>query len=251
MDDRIDKLERDLRLFKRYGIGMTLAFGALMVVAFRQPGRTKFTEIDVERVNIVEADGRLRLAISNSMRASPIMFYGKEYPGLRGGHGIGGAGMIYFNDEGTENGGFMWQGRRNPDGTYLASGLLTFDQYNQGEALALSYGDNNGQRRAGLSILDQPEGSVQPHLDSLIAIDQIPDSAERAKRRADYSQVLRATGAYTQRLYVGKDATKSSLLTLADPQGRTRLRLSVDSLGTARLEFLDENGKVSRQLLGQ
>jgi hypothetical protein len=48
-----------------------------------------------------------------------------------------------------------------------------------------------------------------------------------------------------QRMFIGRDPTKSAVLTLADPNGKTRLRLAVDSLGAAHIEFLDEAGHVT------
>ena len=51
-----------------------------------------------------------------------------------------------------------------------------------------------------------------------------------------------------QRMFVGRDRTKSALMALSDPQGKVRLRLAVDSLGAARIEFLDAAGKVTRSL---
>jgi len=249
MEERIVRLERDLRLFKRYTVGLTLTLSALLLVAFRQASRTRFTVIDVERLNVVERNGRVRLAIANPERLPPITFYGKEYPGLRGGNAPGGAGMVYFNDEGTENGGYIWHGRRLPDGTHRAAGFLTFDQYNQDEALTLGYMDVNGQRRAGLTVIDEPNGSLQPLLDSMMVFRSLRDSAERAARM----QRLRETQARhgeirANRVFVGKDPTRSAVVSLADPRGRPRLRLTVDSLGAARLEFLDENGNVTRRL---
>ena len=47
------------------------------------------------------------------------------------------------------------------------------------------------------------------------------------------------------RLYAGRTAQKASVVNLADPQGRTRLLLKVDSLGVASIEFMDEAGKVT------
>jgi len=46
-------------------------------------------------------------------------------------------------------------------------------------------------------------------------------------------------------MFVGKDAAKSAVLNLSDPNGKPRLRLVVDSLGAARIEFLDAAGKVT------
>ncbi len=49
-------------------------------------------------------------------------------------------------------------------------------------------------------------------------------------------------------MFVGRDRTKSALMALSDPQGKVRLRLTVDSLGAARIEFLDAAGNVTRSL---
>jgi hypothetical protein len=47
------KLEKGVRFLKMYAVVMTLLFGVLALSAFRQADqRTKFTEIDVERINI-------------------------------------------------------------------------------------------------------------------------------------------------------------------------------------------------------
>jgi hypothetical protein len=249
IDDRITRLERGLRRVTLYAAGLTLALAALLVTAFRQQPRTRYAVLDVERLNIVEKDGKVRLAIANSERMPPITFYGREYPGLRGGSAPGGAGMVYFNDEGTENGGYIWHGKRLPDGTYRAAGFLTFDQYNQDEALTLGYLDSNGERRAGLTVIDEPNSSIQPLLDSIMVFRNLPDSAERDRRNRALRQRMAESGEVrADRVFVGKDRSRSAIVSLADPKGRPRLRLTVDSLGTARLEFLDESGKVTSRM---
>jgi hypothetical protein len=70
-------LERDVRYLKRYALVSTLALGLLSVAAFtRQGQKTKFDEIDVERINIVEKDGKLRLVLSNRDRSPAVLFKG-------------------------------------------------------------------------------------------------------------------------------------------------------------------------------
>ena len=49
-------------------------------------------------------------------------------------------------------------------------------------------------------------------------------------------------------MFVGRDRSKSALVSLSDPQGKVRLRLAVDSLGAARIEFLDADGRVTRAI---
>jgi len=53
-----------------------------------------------------------------------------------------------------------------------------------------------------------------------------------------------------QRMFIGKDPAKSAVLNLSDPNGKPRLRLVVDSLGAARIEFLDAAGKVTNTVSG-
>jgi hypothetical protein len=52
-------------------------------------------------------------------------------------------------------------------------------------------------------------------------------------------------------MFIGKDASKSAVLNLSDPNGTPRLRLVVDSLGAARIEFLDAAGKVTSTVTGK
>ena len=51
-----------------------------------------------------------------------------------------------------------------------------------------------------------------------------------------------------QRLFIGRDPDKNAVLSLADREGKPRLRLAVDSLGNAKVEFLDAAGKVTARL---
>jgi hypothetical protein len=251
MDQRLRQLDRDLRLIRRYAVTATLLLGALSVVAFRQAGQTRFTEIDVERLNVVEKNGTLRLAIANRDRYSPIIFYGKAYPGLRGGSSPGMAGMTFFNEEGTENGGFGWRGRSTEGGGHSAAASLTFDQFNQDETLALMYNDQSGRRSVGFLVFDEPNASIQPVFDSLMAVNALPDGPEKTRRLEQVREWRRnLPERRATRLFAGKDPTKATMVLLADPQGRPRLRMSVDSLGASKIEFLDEGGKVTYAVPG-
>ena len=84
------QLEREVRLPKGYAILSTVAlifaFSATFTTA---QGRQRFTEIDVERVNIVEPDGRLTLAIANTQRLPGPMIEGKELAKERGEASLG------------------------------------------------------------------------------------------------------------------------------------------------------------------
>jgi hypothetical protein len=245
------KIRRELRLLKAYALVSMLMFGALVFVAAQTAGqRTRFEEIDVERINVVEKNGTTRLVIANPERLPHPIFRGKEYRNIRSGQAQRGAGMIYFNDEGTEMGGFVWSGRKTDDGGHRSFGLLTFDQYEQNEALALSYSDASGQRSAGLSVMDQPSASLQPVMEGLVAIQQMPDGEEKTRRLKEFQEGLKREGKVggATRFFAGRDDSNAAMVVLSDPKGRPRLRLMVDSLGTPKVEFLDESGKVTHQL---
>src|SRR5207244_11761834 len=121
-------IRRELRLLKGYAVVATILLGTLSVAAFRQAAqKTKFTEIDVERINILEPDGKYRMVISNRPRSIGPIYKGKPF-GYEGG---GRPGIIFFNDEGTENGGLTFTGRRGADGKYTSSTHMSFDQFDQ------------------------------------------------------------------------------------------------------------------------
>ena len=105
-------MQQELRLWKIYSTVTTLLIAALVLSGFQQPERkAKFSEIDVERINIVEKSGRLRMTISNQERAPDPIADGTR--GTR--QGGNQAGLIFFNDKGDECGGLVF-GSGSTDG---------------------------------------------------------------------------------------------------------------------------------------
>lgn len=233
-------LEKQVRFLKIYAVVATLICGVFFVTAFTLQNRPqKFQEINVERINVVEKDGSLRLVISNNERSPGPIERGKPfgYPG--GSRG----GMIFYNEEGTENGGLIFSGKKE-NGKATAVGSLTFDQYEQDQTIALQYIDDDGKRRAGLMISDYPTDISSMQLDQKVkAMRQIPEGPakeEERQRLSKYSAKFR--------LYAGRGRNGSSLVQLGDGEGRIRLQLAVDLAGNAKIEFLDEKGNVTRRI---
>lgn len=250
--ERTDRDGRsDMRFLKAYAFATTSLLIGLSIVAFRQSQTPHFKQIDVERINVVEPDGTLRMTISNHAAMPDPVIGGKSYP-LRSGTGGAGAGMIFFNDEGNENGGLTYTGRKTATG-YSAGAGLTFDQFNQDETVTLSYDDENRQRRAGLLIADRPDESIQAFAESAMVFKRLPDGPAKVQRMQEFQANARKHGVLggVSRLYVGKGGSKESILMLADPKGHPRIKMTVDSLGTAKLEFLDAAGKVTYELPDQ
>jgi hypothetical protein len=237
----------ELRFFKRYAYVSTALTAILGLAAFTNvtQQKQKFGEIDVERINIVEPDGKLRMVISNRPRSIGPIYKGKPF-GYPGG---GRPGMIFFNDEGTENGGMGFSGQRMPDGTFRANSQLAFDQFDQDQILYLSYSDNNGNRQAGLTVADRAVVSIY---DVVMKRDSImkahPEGQARNEALARLMGPVNGVPMQAQRVYVGRDRAKTAMVNLSDPQGKIRLRMLVDSLGAARIEFLDANGTVTSRI---
>lgn len=166
-------------------------------------------EMDVERINILEEDGTVRMVLSNSSRAPDPICNGETFK-RDGGNS---AGVIFYNDEGDECGGLVFGGR-HVDGGHSAGGALLFDQFKQDQVIGLMHEDNGTRRRAGFWVWDRPE-------------DPFPVRGEAA------------------RVFVGKTRDRSAVVELRDGAGRVRLRLEVPAEGDPRVEILDEEGEVT------
>jgi hypothetical protein len=236
------QLRREIRLVKLWAVASTAMLATLSAVAFTQSrtGGTKFDEISVERLNIVEADGRVRLVLANGRRQADAVIDGRVIvPG-----NTRAAGMLFFNDIGDEVGGLIFNGREQ-DGRPRAMGSLTFDQWKQDQTIALQYIEENGRRRAGLAIVDRPNVSLRTVVERA---ERMKKATTDAERRAIEKESA-ASGRSAQRTFVGKDLDGRSTLALADAQGRPRLVLAVEPDGRASVRFLDEGGKTIRELV--
>ena len=242
----MDTRDKDIRFLKRYAIGSTTLIVLMALTAFvRQPQKQKFGEIDVERINIVEPDGKLRMVIANRPRSIGPIYKGKPF-GYAGGTR---PGIIFFNDEGTENGGLTLRGARGADGKYEAGTHMSFDQFDQDQIVVLNYSDNNGVRQAGLTFSDRSDRPIIELANEIDSIRKLPDGPAKTEALRLLSQPVRnGVVQAAPRVFIGRDRAKSSLLRLSDPMGRPRLVLRVDSTGAPQLEFLDDSGRVTSRL---
>ena len=240
-----DEMRREIRRLKTYALVMTALFATMTLAAFKQGAqKQRFTEIDVERINVVEPDGSYRMVISNRPRSIGPIYKGKPF-GYPGG---GRPGIIFFNDEGTENGGLTFTGKKNPDGTYSASSGFSFDQFNQDQILYFQYAEENGKRRTGFSIADRADVDIYEMVQARDSIMKQPAGPARDSALLRWQQPRNGVPLYAERAYIGRTANKAALINLSDPSGRPRIRMMVDSLGTPSLEFLDEQGRVVAKL---
>jgi hypothetical protein len=214
----------------------TIVAGVTATHAVSEPAHPVFDQIDVHRINLVENDGTLRMVIANKARFPGAIFKGKEYPHPNRDT----AGMIFFNDEGTENGGLIFGGLKGKDGKVSSFGHLSFDQYEQDQVINLEQNEYDGKRAAGLAINDYPDHSMD--IEKLSKIEAMPDGPAK---KAEVDKLIAAGEGGAHRLFVGK-RSGVSMLALQDAKGRARLLLKVTPEGEASMQFLDETGKVVR-----
>jgi hypothetical protein len=80
------RLRRELRLLRAHAFVSTSLLIVLLLAGFLQARqRTRFTEIDVERINIVEPDGKLRMVVSNGPARSAASTKA-SHSGIRAAH---------------------------------------------------------------------------------------------------------------------------------------------------------------------
>ncbi len=229
-----------MRLLKAY----VFAAASLLIVATlsafqNQSQRTRFEVIDVERMNIVEKDGSVRLILSNSARFPGLMVQRDVNPYPRDL-----AGIVFINEDGTEYGTLATQIRR-ANGEFGAYSGLRFGAFGQGQGVGMLYDDDNGQREAGVFITDAPTTAAAQLLERGRAVQQMPEGPAKASAMAE---LRRAEG--PRRITVARMKDQSAAVELSDSQGKPRLRLVVDRAGAPRVDFLDATGRVTRTLSG-
>ncbi|KAF1007223.1 MAG: hypothetical protein GAK28_01862 [Luteibacter sp.] len=191
---------------------LTAVFAVSMLSGFAKSPITAFDEINVQRINVREPDGTLRMVISNSARLPGVIVKGKEQPKEDRPQ----AGMIFFNDEGSENGGLIFGGKRNDKGDIVdAGGALSFDRYNANQVVQLIGVDDKDNHYAGLSVTDSKEN-------------------EHIK----------------QRIWVGRNDDGTATLSMRDGAGKERIQMKVPADGTPVINFLDKDGKVQKVITG-
>jgi hypothetical protein len=229
------------------GLGIRNGVSILHPVHAEEVGKqATFDEITVQRINVVEPDGTPRLVIADKGKFPGSFFKGRE--GSRADR-VGEAGMLFMNDEGTENGGLIFGGYQGSDGVAHSWGHLSFDEYEQDQTMSLDSAEDGDGRHAGLTFADNGPAKITPEV--IAAFSQakaLPvDTAEhRAAAQKVFDELLaKYPIGQKRRAYLGRDPDKGSSLRLADAQGKNRIILRVGNDGTPEMEFLDASGKVT------
>lgn len=200
----------------------------------------RIAELNVERINVVDPDGTVRLVIANKERLPGGIVDGKELPR----QGMKTPGLLFYNDLGDECGGLIFGGKQE-NGQVSAGGGLLFDQFKQDQVIGITTREQNGRRTRGLEVWDRPDHSLTGTYEMAQAAQAITD---RGEQEAAFKEMQEAGHFGYQRLFVGRNGKGEALVMLADSKGRPRIRLRVDEHDVPRMEFLDEAGNVTYSL---
>jgi hypothetical protein len=185
-------------------LGVNALVAVLLLTGFASSKSTTFDEITVHRINVVEPDGTLRMVISNKADLPGVIVKGKEQPPQDRPQ----AGMLFYNDEGSENGGLIFGGRKDSSGNVVDSGgSLSFDKYGANQIVQIAGVDDKTDHFAGMAIRDD-----------------------------------------NKRVWVGRTGDGDAMLSLMDGNGRKRIVLKVTAAGQSSLEFLDSAGHVVKHV---
>lgn len=219
---------------------LTLVFAITIFSGFSAESRKgSFDEVTVHRINIVEPDGTLRMVLSDKSEFPGIIIKGKEHPHPDRKT----AGMLFFNDEGTENGGLIFGGEMK-DGKGSSFGHLSFDAYEQDQIFTIDADKTGDQSTSELSMIDRPEYPIS----ELVALTDRIKNLPEDKKKAELADFMKHHPMSHKRLSLGRAEDKSVGLRLKDVDGRNRIVMQVAADGTPVLQFLDKNGKVISQL---
>lgn len=204
--------------------------------------KEKFTELDVEKLNIVNRNGKVKLTLFNQENIPPAIMDGQDIlPGHRQSDPI--SGMMFYNSEGDECGGLIYGNEINEDGNVSAGASLTFDQYKQDQVVQVHYSEKDGEGLYGFSVYDRPDTPLSEIIEKVNEIKSSNLSEEDKSKELD-----KVYSGNAPRAFMGKEQNGDMFIKLMDSMGRQRIRMVVDKNDVPRMEFLNENGEVTYKL---
>ncbi|MDR0437563.1 MAG: hypothetical protein LBH22_04585 [Bacteroidales bacterium] len=238
-------MNKELVFLRTFAVAMAIGMTFVISTAMKNSGNQKFTEIDVERINIVEKDGTVKMIITNVKRfPTGEIVNGNETHSSREKT----AGMLFFNEDGLECGGLIYTGQKNENG-HVAAMSLTYDQYDGDQVMQLITVDNQqGDQRKVQSLLvfndREKDESQAKMLEASKELNELrrkdPQAYEKKLREYREQGMFKST----HRIILGKLENLDNGLFLCDDQGTPRAMFYVDKENNAKLDFLDEKGNI-------
>lgn len=201
----------------------------------------KFKVMETGKLNIREANGTLKASLSNSEGFKVF---------ARAHEDVNFSGLMFYNEEGDETGGLVYNGKAIPGGQDSSVGL-TMDQFRQDQNIYLHHDEHRDAQGLsiddGLVINSRPDFTVGKEEYSIYEKLQKlpPEQADELKLKA-----LQEGKIATRRVFLGvrrgvKDnkAYDDSGVFIKNKWGRNAIKLYVDDNNRPHFEVYDPLGK--------
>jgi hypothetical protein len=239
-------MNRELVFLRTFAVVTVIGMTFITSTAFKKSGNQKFNEIDVERINIVEKDGTVKMVITNvdrfpngtsTINNRPTNAERKKR-----------SGMLFFNEEGIECGGFIYDGKKTENG-HSAGLSLTYDQYDGDQVMQLLTQDvGKGDKRfvsSTLAFNDRPDKESQLKTMEIMQELEVlrqkdPKAMEKKYKEYEAQGILGGV----PRVMLGKSRSQNNGLFLFDDKGMPKAMFYVDKENNAKLDFYDERGNI-------
>lgn len=227
---------------------LTLIFAATMLSGFTDHRGARFDTITVQRINIVEPDGTLRMVLTNNRRLPGVIQHGKEYPDFADRKGRTTAGILFYDAEGSESGGLTFGGRKDAQGNITRFGHFAFDRYEQDQMFTISASDNGTSFGSSIQLREVPGWSIVEYLELLETVQNLPE--EEQKAAIDEFLRTHPVEGFGTRVALSYESDTSapasaSALQFRDGDGKERLRAGLGVTQNPSVEFRDAAGNVT------
>ena len=107
VNNELARINNSLRLLKAYSLVMSALLMVTWFSGFTRAGaKQRFDEITAKQIVFVDSTGKVRARIGADLRKAGL------------------AGLLFYNEEGTEAGGLMYAGRRDKEGKIDAGSIV-------------------------------------------------------------------------------------------------------------------------------
>jgi hypothetical protein len=239
-------MKRELIFLRTFALATATGMVFITSSAFKNSANQRFGEIDVERINIIEKDGTVKMIITNVDRFPNGNDIINERP--TNDDRKKRSGMLFFNEDGIECGGFIYDGQKNENG-HSAGLSLTYDQYDGDQVMQLLTTDfKQGDKRvvsSGLTFNDRPKAESQ--LKTFEIMEELKELRKKdpkamQEKYKQYEEQGLVGGAV--RVMIGKNRSENNGLFLFDDKGSPRAMFYVDKENNAKLDFFNDKGEV-------
>ncbi len=239
-------MNKELAFLRAFALATVVGIFFIATTAFNKTERTRFSEIDVERINIVEKDGTVKMILTNVARFPNGKEQINKMPTNEDRKKR--SGMLFFNEDGIECGGFIYDGKKLPNG-HSAGLSLTYDQYDGDQVMQLLTQDyKEGDKRfvsSSLMFNDRPTKESQQKTGAMMKeLDELGKKDPKAAQEKYNAYVKDGLLGGSPRLMLGKSRSENNGLFLFDDKGMPKAMFYVDKQNNAKLDFFDDKGNV-------